>query len=121
MVAPRPREPLKLYIAATPQTASAVLVIEREEPVLAKKSTPSPSPEPPDKEAASSSLEPQVEPVQTEQVLPEGLPQENLDKASSEPREKPNASTSSTTLVEHPVYFVSTVLRDARGFIPLAA
>ena len=93
MVAPRPREPLKLYLAATPQTASAVLVVEREEPVLAKKSSASPSPEPPDKEAASPSLEPQVEPMQTEQVLPEGLPQENLDKASTEPREEPNAAT----------------------------
>ena len=67
-----------------------------------------------DRSACLSCLEPQVEPMQTEQVLPEGLPQENLDKASTEPREEPNAATSSTTLVEHPVYFVSTVLRDAR-------
>ena len=44
MVAPRPREPLKLYLAATPQTASAVLVDEREEPVLAKQKSASPSP-----------------------------------------------------------------------------
>ena len=44
MVAPRPREPLKLYLAATPQTASTVLVAEREEPVLAKQSSASPAP-----------------------------------------------------------------------------
>ena len=30
LVAPRPRKPLILYLAATPQTASAVLMAERE-------------------------------------------------------------------------------------------
>jgi hypothetical protein len=30
MVAPRSREPLLLYIAATPRTASTILVVERE-------------------------------------------------------------------------------------------
>ena len=44
MVAPRTGEHLKLYLAATPQTASAVLVVEREEPVLPKKSAATPSP-----------------------------------------------------------------------------
>ena len=98
MVAPRPREPLKLYLAATPQTASAVLVAEREEPVLVKQSHASTSPELHDKEAASTSPQ----------------PQENLDKDSSNPEEEPAAAVTTTTLVEHPVYFVSTVLRDAR-------
>src|SRR3990170_6950519 len=37
MVAPRSREPLLLYLAATPQTASAALVAVREEHVCAKK------------------------------------------------------------------------------------
>jgi hypothetical protein len=36
MVAPRAREPLLLYIAATPRMASAILVAEREGQVLAK-------------------------------------------------------------------------------------
>ena len=108
MVAPRPREPLKLYLAATPQMASAVLVAEREEPVLAKQSTASPSPALHDKEAASSSLQPHAEPLQVG-------PQENLDKDSTEPREEPTAATSTTTLVEHPVYFVSTVLQIGRA------
>ena len=89
MVAPRPREPLKMYLAATPQTASAVLVADREEPVLAKQSHASTSPEPHDKEAASTCPQ----------------PQENLDKDSSEPKEEPAAATTTTTLVEHPVYF----------------
>jgi hypothetical protein len=44
LVAPCPREPLLLYLAATPQTASAVLVTEREEPIPAKENTASPSP-----------------------------------------------------------------------------
>ena len=54
MVAPRPGEHLKLYLSATPQTVSAALVAEREEPVLAKKDTATPSPDPPDKEEPSS-------------------------------------------------------------------
>ena len=106
MVAPRPGEHLKLYFAATSQTASAVLVAEREELVLSKKDTATPSPEPPDKEAPSSGPEPQNEPAQPAGTLTEGSPQENLDKAP----EEPSAATPSTTLVEHPVYFVSTVL-----------
>ena len=89
MVAPRPREPLKLYLAATPQTASAVLVAEREEPVLTKKSHASTSPELHDKEAGSTSLQ----------------PQEDLDKDSTKPEEEPAAAMTTTTLVEHPVYF----------------
>ena len=40
MVAPKAREPLLLYLAATPQTASAVLVAEREEPALLKEKAP---------------------------------------------------------------------------------
>ena len=85
---------------------------EREEPVLAKQNSASPSPEPPDKEAPSSSLQPPTEP-------PQAGPQENLDKDSTEPREEPAAATPTTTLVENPVYFVSTVLRDARERYPM--
>ena len=47
MVAPRADEPLKLYLSATPQTASAVLVVEREEPVRPKKHATAPRPQPP--------------------------------------------------------------------------
>ena len=49
MVAPRHGEHLKLYLSATPQTASDVLVVEREEPVLHKKSAATPKKKPPDK------------------------------------------------------------------------
>ena len=50
MVAPRSGEHLKLYLSATPQTASVVLVVEREELVLHKKSATTPKPKPPDQE-----------------------------------------------------------------------
>jgi hypothetical protein len=36
MVAPMTCEPLLLYIAATPRTASAILVVERDAKVIAK-------------------------------------------------------------------------------------
>jgi hypothetical protein len=44
MVAPRPREPLLLYIAATPRTASVVLVAERDAQVIAKEKINAPCP-----------------------------------------------------------------------------
>ena len=50
MVAPQACEPLLLYLAATPHTASAILVVEREEPVPATEGLPAPpGPEPLDK------------------------------------------------------------------------
>ena len=42
LVAPRPREPLRLYLAATPQTASPTLVAEREASVPRKEKAASP-------------------------------------------------------------------------------
>jgi hypothetical protein len=62
MVAPTFREPLLLYIAATPRTASAVLVAERDAKVIAKEGIDPPCPgAPPEVEAAISSV-PQEEP-----------------------------------------------------------
>jgi hypothetical protein len=62
MVAPTFREPLLLYIAATPRTASAVLVAERDAKVIAKEGIDPPcSGAPPEEEAAISSV-PQEEP-----------------------------------------------------------
>ena len=59
-----------------------------------------------------TSLQPHAKPLQV------GL-QENLDKDSTKPDEEPTAATSTTTLIEHPVYFVSTMLRDARERYPM--
>ena len=51
MVAPLPHEPLLLYLAATPLTASAVLMTEQEGPAPAIKDKPTqPSLEPPDED-----------------------------------------------------------------------
>ena len=121
MVAPRADEPLKLYLSATPQTASAVLVVERDEPVLPKKHATAPRPRPPDEAAASPGPQPEpplpAEPATTTPV--ENSPQAGLSRDTGEPPEEPTAATPQTTLVEHPVYFVSTVLRDARERYPM--
>ncbi|MBI0385279.1 hypothetical protein JBE27_55690, partial [Streptomyces albiflaviniger] len=91
MVAPRPREPLLLYLAATPQTASAVLVAEREEPATTKESTTSPSPKPSDEEGTSST------PIKDSH-------QESPGEPLAGPREEPAAAPTATHLVQHPVY-----------------
>jgi hypothetical protein len=44
MVAPTFREPLLLYIAATPRTASAILVVEQDTHVIAKEKIDPPCP-----------------------------------------------------------------------------
>jgi hypothetical protein len=57
MVAPTFREPLLLYIAATPRTASAVLVTEQDAKVIAKEGIDPPCPgAPPEEEVAASSV-----------------------------------------------------------------
>ena len=78
---------------------------EREEPVLPNKSVATPSPAPPDVEEASPSI---ITPDET--TIAEGQPLSTLDKAPEETIAAPPLKI----LVEHPVYFVSTVLRDAR-------
>ena len=121
MVAPRADEPLKLYLSATPQTASAVLVAEREEPVLPKKHATAPRPQPPDEAAAPPSLQTETalpaEPATTTPV--ENSSQADVARDMGELPEEPTAAAPQTTLVEHPVYFVSTVLRDARERYPM--
>jgi hypothetical protein len=62
MVAPMFREPLLLYIVATPRTASAVLVAERDAKVIAKEGIDPPCPGAPPEEAAGISSIPQEEP-----------------------------------------------------------
>jgi hypothetical protein len=57
MVAPTFHEPLLLYIATTPRTASAVLVAERDAKVIAKEGIDPPCPgAPPEEEAVISSI-----------------------------------------------------------------
>jgi hypothetical protein len=107
MVAPMFREPLLLYIAATPRTASAVLVVERDAKVITKEGIDPPCPgAPPEEEVAAS-------PVPQEGLLATTSPTEPLPQSDApEPHEE--KTPKGTTKVQKPVYFVSTVLRDAQ-------
>jgi hypothetical protein len=107
MVAPTFREPLLLYIAATPRTASAVLVAERNAKVIAKEGIDPPRPgAPPEEKAAVSSI-PQ------EELLAAILPTEPLSQSNApEPHEE--KTPEDTAKVQKPMYFVITVLRDTR-------
>jgi hypothetical protein len=107
MVAPMFREPLLLYIAATPRTASAVLIGERDTQVIAKEKVDPPCPgAPPEGEAvisASPREEPPDAPLPTKPLPQSDAPELHEEKTSEE-----------TTKVLKPVYFVSTILHDVR-------
>jgi ribonuclease HI len=107
MVAPTFREPLLLYIAATPRTASAVLITEQYAKVIAKEGIDPPCPEAPPEEAVAISFVPQEE-------LPAATsPTEPLSQSDA-PELHEEKTREDTAKVQKPVYFVSTVLRDAR-------
>jgi hypothetical protein len=107
MVAPTFREPLLLYIAVTPRTTSAILVAERDAKVIAKEKINPPCPGAPPEGEASIPFAPLEElPAATS---PTKLPLEG--EATDLHEEK---APEDTTKVQKPVYFISTVLRDAR-------
>jgi hypothetical protein len=107
MVAPTFREPLLLYIAATPRTASAVLVAERDAKVIAKEEIDPPCPgAPPEGEAAAPSA--------PHEELPAATSSTELLLQSDAPDLREEKTLEDTTKVQKPMYFVSTVLRDAR-------
>jgi hypothetical protein len=71
MVAPTFREPLLLYITATPRTASAVLIAERDAKVIAKEEIDPPCPRaPPEEEAAIPSAPREELPTATSPTEP---------------------------------------------------
>jgi hypothetical protein len=106
MVAPMFCEPLLLYIAATSRTASAVLVAERDAKVIAKEGIDPPCPgTPPEVEAAISSVPQEEPPAATS-------PTEPLSQSDT-PELQEEKTPEDTAKVQKPVYFVSTVLRDA--------
>jgi hypothetical protein len=107
MVAPTFREPLLLYIAATPRTASAVLVAERDAKVIAKEEVDPPSLGAPREEEASIPSVPQEEPPTVDSPI-------ELLSQSNTPEPPEENTPEGITKVQKPVYFVSTVLRDAR-------
>jgi hypothetical protein len=107
MAAPRPREPLLLYITATPRAASAVLVTERDAQVIVEEKIDTPRLGTAPEEGASMPVAPREESPHASST-PEPLLQ-------SDPPEPPEEATpANITKVQKPVYFVSTLLRDAR-------
>jgi ribonuclease HI len=107
MVVPTFREPLLLYIAATPRTASAILVAERDAKVIAKEEIDPPCPgATPDGEAVIPSTPREELPAATSPTEP------LLQSDAPDLREE--KTPEDTTKVQKPMYFVSTVLRDAR-------
>jgi hypothetical protein len=107
MVTPTFREPLLLYIAATPRTASTILVAERDAQVITKANVDPPRPWAPPTGEAVISVSPREEPPATPSPT-EPLPQSVAPELHEE--ETPEG----TTKVQKPVYFVSTVLHNAR-------
>ena len=123
MVAPRPLEPLVLYLAATPYSASAALVAVREEHqakgALRRATTEAMQ----DQEGAARAVAAPTE-DQAQQDAAAQSPTNNQASGVPSPQEtsqlSPDTSLNSApALVEHPVYFVSTVLRDARAQYPM--
>jgi hypothetical protein len=107
MVAPTFREPLLLYIAATPRTASAVLVIERDAKVIAKEKINPPCPGAPLEGETAIAFAP------LEELPATTLPTDPLLESDA-PDLSEEKTPEDTTKVHKPVYFVSTVLRDTR-------
>ena len=130
MVAPCPLEPLVLYLAAMPHSASAVLVVVREERLAngSRTSTPHPikmqrhqddAPEAstaptddpaPQYGAPEASAAPMMSKILRTVLLRARLPQRMT---------KVQDPTNTSALVEHPVYFFSTMLHDARACYPM--
>jgi hypothetical protein len=107
MVAPTTHEPLLLYIAATPRTASAILVTERDTKVIAKEKVNPLGQGAPREEEATSPPVPQEEPPAASS--PTEPPSQG--DAPKPPEEGPPEGI---IKVQKPVYFISMVLRDAR-------
>jgi hypothetical protein len=107
MVAQTFCQPLLLYITVTPRTASAVLVTERDTKVIGKEKIDPPCPGAPPKGEAAIPTAPREEPPAAT------LPTEPLSRSDA-PDLHEEKTLEDTTKVQKPMYFISTVLRDAR-------
>jgi hypothetical protein len=107
MVTTRPHEPLLLYITATPRTASAILVAERDTQVTTKEKVDAPCPEAPLEEEAMVPASPR------EESFPAPSPTEPLPQ-SNDPEHHEEETPEGMTKVQKPIYFVSTILHDTR-------
>jgi ribonuclease HI len=105
MVAPTTREPLLLYIAATPRTASAILITERDAKVITKVN-PLEQGAPREEEAASPPVPQEEPPAASSPAKPP-----SKSDAPKPPEEEPPEGI---VKVQKPMYFISTVLRDVR-------
>ena len=121
MVAPRPLEPPVLYLAATPYSASAALVAVREE--RKDKSVPRQA----RADAAQGQKAHQSHPrwkIKLGRTNVAEAPEDSRVSRNPPPQEmhKPPQDPSldsAPALIEHPVYFISTVLRDTRARYPM--
>jgi hypothetical protein len=107
MVALTFREPLLLYITVTLRTASAVLVAERDAKVITKEEVDPPCLGVPHEVEAEIPSVPQEEPPAA------ASPTEPLSQSDA-PKPHEEKTPESITKAQKPMYFVSTVLRNAR-------
>jgi hypothetical protein len=118
----RPLEPLVLYLAAMPHSASAALVAVREEH-QAGDSPGSATRQDETTHLRDGAPEALAAPAD-DQAPQDGAPGGLATLANSQAPEDPQPRevqdiTSTPALIEHPVYFVSMVLRDARARYPI--
>ena len=121
MVAPRSLEPLVLYLAATPYSASVALVVVREE--RQDKGVPRQTRADATR-GQEGAARPSAAEDQAQQGNIAGAPEDGQVSGNPPPQDMPQSPRDPSpdnmpALVEHPVYFVSTVLRDERARYPM--
>ena len=125
MVAPRPLEPLVLYLAATPHSPSATLVTLRKEcPVKKPQRDAQPASEVQHTSRKASEVSIDVAADTPPKVTNDPMVIKALERGPHEAKRdlcpcEEQDSTDASSLIEHPVYFVSTVLREARSRYPM--
>ena len=114
-----------LYLVATPYSASAALVaVRKERQASAAVALPAEAEQGPEGLTEATTAAEKDQPHQESAPGAEEAPSGNRGLRAALPQEAPwppgDAGRAGTlNLVEHPVYFVSTVLRDARARYPM--